>query len=595
MPSPFSATLDIPQTIDGYKELIEWLDDLKIRTKTGSEYVEAYRWFGLNDLYFLFRHILLIGRQIHQPYGNPIYDAQLYVDMARNTEFQISMGGGINTSSRRIAKSELRTCAALIQIGLKYPDMACGIVSVEKSLGLRHLRRIKTEFEKNELLKFLYPDILWEDPQEEAKSNGITWSLQDGLTLRGRSLVRSNATYEVNALFGGGPVGSGYDVVAADDIERRDRVETQNGIDELETAFSEAISLLTPFVMSKPILLMSNTSFAENGLVAKKVAEFSAVDPRLAFEVPAEIIEEKHEWCMKYVLDINQIGPLGGHVVYPFTAEFLRNKYLTMARRIEYCRQYALSSRSTGDTPLDENLIHFFDQVPAELARDFIVYVNIDPSKGRHDPSAIWAWGLSFDKRKFWIDGIISNLDITTQEFHNSLFAIISKWNNLSVRVTEVRVEDTANSDWAALVERELRSRGCYVPVVKLVVKANQADRKFKTGKHDRIYQRWAPMLNAGEVWFPTPVSKGGRGIMCDMKRDGNLVDLVDYMIATEIRPFPAGKHDDGLDAGGMIADEKRNQDAPLQYPAAPESRRDQSEGRMWGSRRASAGWMSAG
>ena len=596
MSSPFSATLDIPQDLAGYQELLRWLNDLKARTKTGSEYVEAYRWYGLNDLYFLFRHILLIGRQIHQPYGTPIYDHQYYVDTCRNTEHQISKGGGINSSARRSGKSEVRSCAAPLQLALNHPDIAIGIVSVEKALAIRHLKRVKHELERNELLKFIYPDLLWDDPVEEAKSASLTWSVQDGLVIRGRSLNRSNATFEVNSLFGGGPVGSGYDCICADDIERRDRVQTRSGVEELETAFSEAISLLTPFVLPRPVLIMSNTSFSESGLVAKKFAEYKAIDPQLAYEVPAEIVEEKHEWAMKYVLDINQLGPLLGSVTYPYTADFLRDKYQKMAKKSEYSLQYALSMRNTGDIPLDENLVHYYDDVPAEIAENLNVYICIDPSKGKHDPSAIWVWGLSHDKRKIWLDATISKLDITTPEFHNELFRLVSLWSNHALRVVEVRVEDISGSDWTALVERELRARGSWVTVAKLVVKANQADRVFKSGKHDRLYSRWNPMLTNGEVWFPKPVSKGGRGILCDMSRRGDGYQcLVDYLVGTEIRPFPVGKHDDGLDAGGMIADEKRNHDAPLLYPGAKSSGGDDygppgsSRARM-----SKTSWMSA-
>lgn len=48
---------------------------------------------------------------------------------------------------------------------------------------------------------------------------------------------------------------------------------------------------------------------------------------------------------------------------------------------------------------------------------------------------------------------------------------------------------------------------------------------------------------------------------------------LVDYFINVEADPFPNGKFDDLLDAGGMIEDEKTNQDRPLQYPADPNMR----------------------
>lgn len=588
-----SSSLEIPKSIEEYAELIEWLDDLKLRSRAGSEWVDAYRWYSKNDLYFFFRHVLDVGKAVHNPTGLPVYDHKLYVDMARSTEFHIQHGYGINTSSRRMGKSEMRSCAAPLWILLNYPDAAIGIVSVEKALALRHLVRIKNELERNQLLSLLFEDIFWIDPQEEAKSHSLTWSKADGFVIKGRKSNRPNSSLEVNSLFGGGPVGSGYDVIIADDIERRDRVGTQAAVDELDMAFSEAISLLTPVALPRPVLLISNTRFSEIGLIHRKAQEFVAEDPKLLFEVPAEVIESHH--TDEYVWQPHARGPLQGKINWPYTEDYLKTKFRTMASQSEYILQFSLSFRSASEMSLDENKLHYYDKLAVDLAPDMTVYICIDPSRGKRDPLAVWVWGLTVDKRKFWLDSKIGKFDITSQEFHDMLFGLVSKWEKCSQRLIEVRVEDTANSAWAQLVENELRNRRSYVPVVKVGVHSRIAEQKFATGKADRIYGHWSPMLNRGEVWFPTPVSKGGHGILCDMNQDGTHRDLVDYFLSVEMRPFPAGKHDDGLDAGGMLMDNKTNQDRPLVYPV-DNSQIRRERAKMFGNssgRRTS--WMSAG
>lgn len=577
------------KTVEDYDDLEAWLDDLRARTKHGSEWEDSMRWLCEHDLYFLHRYVLNIGTVAHQPTGIPVLRNQLYIDMARATEYHVKAGKGLMASARRCGKSEHRTCALPIQMMLKYPDISISIFSGEKYLAHRHLLRVKHELEKNTLLKLLYEDRLWMDPGEEAKARGITWSKADGFVIRGRTMNRSTSTIEVNAM-GGGP-GSGYDMIIFDDIEWQKYVATQDAVDQLDNQFSAAISLMTPVVLPVPISIINNTRFSEIGLIHRKATEWKTEDERLVFEVPAEIVEEEYEWCEKYCWN-DDIGPMGGRVTWPFTAEYLNQKFTTMTQPGEYALQHALTFRNMGLQSLDHNKIHFYDEVPAEKARDMTTYIGIDPSKGVHDPCAMWVWGVTEDHRFVWLDAKIGKFDITSQRFHDELFGLVMKWNNLSQRVVEVRVEDVANSDWAALVERELRGRGSWVQVTKVLVRANIAERKFKTGKHDRIFAHWAPELNKGNIWFPTPVSKGGKGILCDMNNDGSLKDLVDYFLNVEMKPFPAGRHDDGLDAGGMMFDEKTNQDNPIVWPSP---RVDDRYSRIQGSYGRRTSWMSAG
>ena len=71
-------------------------------------------------------------------------------------------------------------------------------------------------------------------------------------------------------------------------------------------------------------------------------------------------------------------------------------------------------------------------------------------------------------------------------------------------------------------------------------------------------------MVNKGELLFPLPTSKGGKGILCDSDGTGKFIDIVDYFLEHEWGTFPLSKTDDMLDAGGMIADPKVNEEFPL-------------------------------
>lgn len=559
-----------PDKIEGYEEIERWLDSLRVKSE--SSWIEAIRWYCTNDLYYLHRYGTTLGKAVHSTYGTYLYHHQLYVDACRQYERQLGYGSSLDCSSRRSGKSEIRSTTIPIFLILNNPDIAIFIFSVQKDLAQRHLRRLMGELERNKFLMHVFDDILWTDPRKMAKEEGLVWSVSDGICVKGRSLNRSIQTVEVHALFGGGPIGTGPDVIIADDIERRDRIGTEAAIEELDTAFSEAVTLLTPVVLKQPILVVSNTRFSPNGLVQRLKDRYLDVNPDKVRQYAAELMPDEWPEDMPEIPE-EEIGPLGGKIQYPYTKEFLQFKYDESEDKAEYALQYALTYKHK-DKDLDLKLVQWYDHEPTKNSREMNSYICIDPSRGVHDPTAIWVWGLTHDKRKVCLDLSARRTDVTTKEFHDLIFNMVSKWTNLSNQLCEVRVEDTPSSTWSELVERELRTRGSYVPVVKVRVNIRQMSGKFKSGKNDRIYSRWNPMLSRGEVWLPKPLSTGGRGIM-EFDDKGKYRCLVDYFINVEANPFPNGKFDDLLDAGGMIEDEKTNQDRPLQYPSDPNMRYD--------------------
>lgn len=567
--------LEIPNTPEGYAELQRFLDSIK--EQSIDKWIDYFRAYAEDDLYFFFRYVTSFGSTIHTTYGVPIFDHQVAIDRAKACQFHIESARGLDASGRRSGKSELRTASAPIWFYIHHPNMASTIVSVEKALALRHLRRIKTELESNKMYSALWPDLFYDDPTEMAKTNGVVWSMSEGLCLKGRTDNRSNQTFEAHAFFGGGPIGSGFDLALVDDAERRDKVSSPEAIEELDRAFSEMMSLMTPRVVSRPVVLVQNTRFSEAGLIQRISDRYKAADPRLVFNVPAEIVEEEHEGALKYV-HTQELGPLGGEVTWPYTPEFLRDKLESSPDRAEYALQYAGSYRRANERALPENRINWYDVEPKELASDCVTYVCVDPSRGSVDPSCFWVWGLRKDKSKIWLDAVTKKLNPAEKEFIDELFTLVMMWNALSERTVEIRVEDVGPSTWSELISAGLRAKGCMIPVIKVRVSVRDAEAKFKTRKADRTYARWAPMLNRGEVWFPKPVAKGGRGILCDISKSGDFKDLVQYFLDVEMRAFPVSKHDDMLDAGGMIEDARTNAERPLVYGSNRAATNDDDE-----------------
>lgn len=549
-----STDLWVPDTLEEYDELDNWLFSLKEK-KAFSEWEEAMRWYSTNDLFFLHRYVLSLGSAIHSTYGTFLYHHQLYVDACKQYERQLAYGSSLDCSSRRSGKSEIRSTALPIMLALRHPDIAIFYFSVEKALAQKHLRRVMNELQGNSLLKQLHSDKLSENPREENKTLGLPWSMTEGLCIKGRTLNRSIQTFEAHALFGGGPVGTGPDCIIFDDCERSDKVATKEAVEALDGAFSEAVSLLTPVVLRVPLIIVSNTRFSEIGLIERLKQKYESVNPDKVRCYAAENLDEEGD------------GPLGGLVQYPYTKEYLDQKYEEQEIKGEYALQFALDYRAASDRRLPEEMINYYDEAPNKIALDMNVIIGIDASRGLQDPTAIWVWGIDRYGKKFWLDGMARKMDPAKPLFWEAVFNIVEKWTNLSRGVFQVRVEDTVNSSWSELVKRELHSRGCYVNVIKVKAKARQLTGKFKNTKMDRIYTFWVPMLSRGEVWFPRPESDGGKGIKCLNDRGDAYFDLVKYFQTVELHPFPRCKHDDLLDAGGMINDEETNEEFPIPIP----------------------------
>jgi len=540
----------------------------------------------MNDLYFMRRYVTTLGKVVHSQTGEPFFSHDLYVQACRQYERQLKMGTSVDVSCRRTGKSEIRSTTIPIFLMLNHPNISICLFSTELKLANKHMIRMMNELSNNKLLLHLFPDHFYADPREESKNGGLAWSKADGLAIKGRSVNRSTQTFEVNALFGGGPVGSGFDVIICDDIESMARVHTKQAIDDIDAAFSSAISLLTPVVLRTPIVLVSNTRFSEAGLIHRICERYTIIDKDKVRAVPGEDIDGTtnypDHWYTGY-------GPMGGRAVYPNTPEILKMRYDEVSNKAEYILQYGLSYKTVSDRALNKDKINYYNDPPRDMARDCVAYVCIDPSRGVVDPMCIWVWGLSHDKRKIWLDAVVKKLDPTHPEFHDTVFRVATMWDNLAQRVAEIRVEDTPNSTWAELIERELRDRGCHIPVRKVKVRMRQIEGKFKTGKQDRIYDMWAPSNNKGELWFPRPVSDGGKGILSP-DETGKYRDLVDYFHQYEFDNFPVSKTDNMLDAGGMIEDEITNTEWPLQYGTNYNSSRNRS----YESQSGSPSWMSA-
>jgi len=114
------------------------------------------RQLAQSDLFFLLTHVL----------GRADLNRDWY--FARCREVQAAPNGYLDLWAREHGKSSIITFGLVIQDILNNPEITVAIFSYSRPIAKAFLRQIKVEFESNEMLRSLFPDILWENPHRDA-------------------------------------------------------------------------------------------------------------------------------------------------------------------------------------------------------------------------------------------------------------------------------------------------------------------------------------------------------------------------------------------------------------------------------------------
>ena len=152
---------------------------------------------------------------------------------ARCREVEAAPDGHIDIWAREHYKSTVITFAGLIQEILRDPEITIGIFSHTNPISKAFLRQIMREFEGNEDLKYLFPDILWGNPQKEAP----VWSLDAGIVVKRQSNPKES-TIEAHGLVDGQPTSRHFKLMVYDDVVTDKSVYTPEQIVRTTEAWS---------------------------------------------------------------------------------------------------------------------------------------------------------------------------------------------------------------------------------------------------------------------------------------------------------------------------------------------------------------------
>jgi len=418
----------------------------------------------------------------------------------RCREWEADRDGRLDLWPRGHYKSTIITFGGTLQEILRNPEVTVGIFSHTRPIAKAFLKQLKTELETNALLKQVFSDILWAEPEKQAP----TWSLDGGIVVH-RQGNPKECTVEASGLVDGQPTSRHYSLMVYDDVVTRESVTTPDQIRTTTDAWSLSLNLA-----SRPVRMRYIGTYYHANDTYHEMERRGAAKPRIyratvdgsaeglpVFLTRAENVQKRRE-----------MGP------YVYACQMLLDPLADNAQgfRDEWLRYY--------DGPLK--------------VQEMNLYLLVDPASEKKDSSdytVMTVIGLGADQNYYLVDLIRDRLNLTQRT--ETLMGLVQKYPRL-VRVGYEKYGLQADVEHIRYVQNERNFR---FQIIEL---------GGAMPKRDRI-RRLVPPFEQGRFWLPR------RLFYTDWERRYH--DLVQDFIADEYRTFPVSAHDDMLDAIARITD----------------------------------------
>jgi phage terminase large subunit-like protein len=457
-----------------------------------------YRHLGRVDLFFLLWFILK---------RNDIFKPWL---LDRCKEVQSEPDGCIDLWAREHYKSTIITFAKTIQDILAShgenaiydKERTFGIFSCTRPIAKGFLRQIKREFEANQLLRSLYPDVIWENPHRDAPK----WSEDDGLVLKRKSNPKES-TIEAWGLIDGQPTSKHFTDCVYDDVVTVDNCRSPEMIAKTTEAWEISINLGSEggrrrYVGTRYHFADTYKTMIDRGVATVRVhaaTDNGEPDGNPVFMSPEYLADKK--------LNMGS---------YTFSCQMLLNpiKDSIFKLKIEHLQFYSLNTDVQGNT-----------------------YILVDPANSKRkssDYTAIWVITVSHDGNYYVRDIVRDKLNLS--ERSALLFELHRKWRPLGVGYEQYGLSVDIQH-----CESKMREQNYHFSITPL---------GGRLSKFDRI-KNLTPLLESNKIFLPQMLVK--------KNYEGREVDLIQAFINEEYLQFPLAEHDDMLDALARITDEKLN------------------------------------
>ncbi len=462
--------------------------DRAIRSAPDDLGTEIQRELARNDLFYLL--VVVLGRKdLDRPW---LFE--------RCREVEANPDGYLDLWAREHYKSTIITFGLTIRDILRDPEITVGIFSFNRPTAKKFLHQIKQEFDANERLRALFPDILWENPNKDAPQ----WS-EDNIVVR-RKTNPKEATIEAHGVVEGQPTGRHFKLLVYDDVVSQDSVTSPEMIEKTTRAWEASLNLGADGGTIRHI----GTRWHYADTYRTILDRGSAIERRHPVTVDGTVEGEPVLWTREQVAKKRRDqGP------YTFSAQMLLDPAAdrTQGFRDDWIRYYVPGR--DGD----------FNNCNK--------YLLVDPAsekKKGSDYTAMAVIGLGEDENFYLLDAIRDRLSLT--ERAAAVFSLHRRWRPMAVGYERYGLM----ADVEYIRERQ-REENYRFEVIEL---------GGKLGKLDRI-RRLIPIFESGRFHLPETLLK--------VDYEGLHVDLVRSFLDHEYKPFPVAIHDDLFDAISRIQD----------------------------------------
>lgn len=471
------------ERLSAYQRILE-----RAKDRGESHYIEAQRTLCRTDLFYLL--VFPLKRK----------DVNRDWLFERCCEVQDDPNDHLDLWAREHYKSTIITFGLTIQEILRDPEVTISIFSHTRPIAKSFLRPIRNEFEQNEELKRLFPDILWAEPKKQAKK----WSEDDGLIVK-RAGNPKEATLEAWGLVEGMPVSKHFRGRVYDDVITQESVRSPEMIKKTTEAWELSLSLGQIGGWSRYAGTRYHFADPYREMMAR-----GSVKPRLH---PATL-EGK----------------------FPGTPVLMSNEDLAKKRRD--MGLYTFGAQMLQDPTADKKqgfkeewLRHYPGRLSAENMNKYLLCDPANAKKKDSDYTTMGVIGLGPDENYYLLDGIRDRLNL--KERWDALSQLHRRWRPKGVGYEQYGLQSDIQHFESKMDDDEYRFE--ITPLGGQLAKA------------DRI-RKMVPIFEAGRFWMPE--------VLIKTDYEGKQVDVVQMFIDEEFKAFPVALHEDFFDMLARILDD---------------------------------------
>jgi hypothetical protein len=196
---------------------------------------------------------------------------------------------------------------------------------------------------------------------------------------------------------------------------------------------------------------------------------------------------------------------------------------------------YQQEPRPIGGGEFKKRWVNYYDDVNHSTMKKIML---VDSSSGRkptdvtkknrNDYTSIWIIGLGTDENYYALDIARDRFNLVSRS--DAVFKLHRKW-----KPEQVRYEQYGMMADIEHIRSEMNRKEYRFPIIEVA---------GKTRKEDRI-RRLVPLMQTGRFWMPKD--------LWYTQENGEVIDLVDAFVNTELVAFPVSIHDDMLDSLARI------------------------------------------